>query len=87
MALVYGLVDNARMALSLSVLLLLGVIFLVVRFVRSRFGASSDLPDSDVPDEDSSGGPGDPRLGSPVRRKGGPRTRVTAAQAEEPDEC
>ena len=86
MALVRRLVDNAGMARVLSILLLLGVIFLVVRFVRSRFGMSSNLSDSDLPDEDSDDGPGDPRLGSPVRNKGGPRRKVTAAQAEEPDE-
>jgi hypothetical protein len=69
------------MALTISILLLLGVILFVVRFVRSRFGGASDLPD-----EDSSDWPDDPRLGSPVRRKGGPKAKLTAAEVEEPDE-
>jgi len=80
-----------RMALTISILLILGAILLVVRFVRSRFAAASDLPDSDLPDsdlpdEDSGDWPDDPRLGSPALRKGGPKRRVTAAEAEEPDE-
>jgi hypothetical protein len=74
------------MALTISVLLLLGVILFVIRFVRSRFGGASDLPDSDLPDEDSSDWLDDPRLGSPVRRKGGPKATRTAAEVEEPDE-
>ena len=40
------------MALTVSILLLLAVIFFVLRFVRSRFGTVSDLPDSDLPDSD-----------------------------------
>lgn len=74
------------MALTISILLLFGVILFVVRFVRSRFGAVSHLPDSDLPDDDSPAGPNDPRLGNPVRRKGGPKAKFTAAEVEEPDE-
>jgi hypothetical protein len=79
------------MALTIFILLILGAILLVVRFVRSTFSAVSDLPDSDppdsdLPDEDSSDWPDDPRLGSPALRKGGPKTKVAAAETEEPDE-
>jgi hypothetical protein len=64
------------MALTISILLLLGAILLVVRFVRSRFRAASYLPDSDLPDSDLPEGdhgdwPDDPRLGSPALRTGG----------------
>jgi hypothetical protein len=79
------------MALTISILLLLGAILFVVRFVRSRFGAVSDLPDSDLPDpdlsdEDYGGWPGDGGLGSPALRKGGPKRKVSTAEIEEPDE-
>ena len=40
------------MALAIIVPLLVGTIFLVLRFVRSRFLASSDLDDSDISDSD-----------------------------------
>lgn len=66
------------MALTVSVLLLLGVVLFVVRFVRSVFGQKSE----EQPDSNCS----DPFSGVPVRRKGGPPGRVAAAEAEEPDE-
>jgi len=74
------------MALAISILLLIGAILLVVLFVRSRFCAVSDLPDSDLPDDNAGDWPDDPHLGSPALRKGGPKRKVTAAEAEEPDE-
>ena len=69
------------MSLAISILLLLAAILLVLRFVQSRFRAASDLTEDD-PDD----GPDDPHSGIPVRRKGGPKGRVDAAEVEEPDE-
>ncbi|PYV47411.1 MAG: hypothetical protein DMG92_16385 [Acidobacteria bacterium] len=75
------------MADALSILLLLAVIFFVLRFVRSSFSAASDLPDSDLPDSDSSeNGYYDPNLGSPALLRSGPKSKITAAEVEEPDE-
>ena len=76
------------MALAICVLFFLGAVVLVIRFVRSRFSAASDLSDSDLPDSDldeDGEWPDDPRLGSPALRTGGPKRKITAAEAEEPE--
>lgn len=80
--------DNACMAMTLAIMLVLTVIFFVLRFVRSRFGTVSDLPDSDLPDSDlPHDGPDDPNLGSPARLRGGPKRKTGAAEVEEPDDA
>jgi len=72
-------------ALTISILFLLGAMLFVVRFVRSRFGATSDLPD-DTPDDTDDEWPDDPHSGVPVVHTGGPKGKSAAAEVEEPDE-
>lgn len=85
------LADNEPDGAYSIILLLIGAIFLgVLRFVRSRFRAASDLddsdiPDSDLPEEDYGDWPDDPHSGSPALLKGGPKRKITAAEAEEPE--
>jgi hypothetical protein len=77
-----------QMALAIVIPLLVGTIFLVLRFVRSRFLTSSDLDDSDISDSDEPEDGNwldDPHSGSPALLKGGPKKKITAAEAEEPE--
>jgi hypothetical protein len=78
-----------QMALAIIILLLVGTMFvLVLRFVRSRFLASSDLDDSDISDSDEPEDGDwldDPHSGSPALLKGGPKRKITAAEAEGPE--